>query len=143
MSAASMNRQTSRSVAANCRGMCECQLLGHGAYPTSSTIAQPSSVSTSRSSASRQPMGVSRSISTTIIGVRNVATRPKLRRRPYGSPAASTAIGNSSHGPNGTAARMTAPSTAPAIVPMPRCTARANTEPLSGFTTMATVSTTQ
>ena len=45
----------SRSVAANCRGRCECQLLGHVAYPTSRTIAQPSSVSTSRSSGSRRP----------------------------------------------------------------------------------------
>jgi hypothetical protein len=39
-----------------------------------------------------------------------VAARPKLPRRPYGCPAASTAIASSSHGPYGTAARITAPS---------------------------------
>ena len=40
------------------------------------TIAQPISVSTSRSSASRQPIGVNRSMSTTTSGVRNVASSP-------------------------------------------------------------------
>ena len=38
---------------------------------------------------------------------------------------------------------MTAPSTAPTTVPIPRCSARANTEPKSGRSTIATVSTTQ
>jgi hypothetical protein len=95
----------------------------------SSTIAQASSVSTARSPASRQPPGLSRSISSTTNGVRNVAARPKLRLLPYGSSAASTPNGSNSHGPYGTTARIAAPSTAPSTVPAPRCTARVNTEP--------------
>jgi hypothetical protein len=68
-------------------------------------------------------------MSSTTSGVRNVATRPKFRARAYGSSAANTPKGTSSHGPNGTIARIAAPSTAPTTVPMARCTARANTEP--------------
>lgn len=47
-----------------------------------------------------------------------------MRLRPYGTSAASAATGISSRPPYGTAARITAPSTAPAIVPIPRWTAR-------------------
>ena len=68
-------------------------------------------------------------MSSTTSGVRNVATRPKFRALAYGSSAASTPNGSSSHGPYGTIARITAPSTAPTTVPMARCSARANTEP--------------
>ena len=63
-------------VCANCRGRCAYQAIGQGANPISSTIAQPISVSISRSSASRQPAGASRSMSTTTSGVRNVASSP-------------------------------------------------------------------
>ena len=66
----------SRTVCAYCRGRCEYQTIGQGANPISSAIAQPISVSISRSSASRQPAGASRSMSTTTSGVRKVESRP-------------------------------------------------------------------
>ena len=68
-------------------------------------------------------------MSSTTSGVRKTAWSPKLRAFAYGSSAASTPNGSSSHGPYGTSMRITAPSTAPMTVPMPRCSARANTEP--------------
>ena len=68
-------------------------------------------------------------MSSTTSGVRNVADSPKFRAFPYGSSAASTPNGSSSHGPNGTTARIAAPSTAPDHRADARCTARANTEP--------------
>ena len=52
-SASSRYRHTSSAARAYCRGRCEYQLIGHGANPISSTIAQPISVSISRSSARR------------------------------------------------------------------------------------------
>ena len=95
----------------------------------SSTTAEASTVSRARSPASCQPVGASMSMSTTTRGVRNTADNPKLRAFPYGSSAARIPNGTSSHGPNGTTARMAAPRTAPATVPPARCSARANTEP--------------
>jgi hypothetical protein len=50
---------TSTAVCANCRGKCAYQLIGQAANPISNAMAQPISVSTSLSSASRQPAGVS------------------------------------------------------------------------------------
>ncbi len=103
-------------------------------------MAQPIRASTSRISASSGPAPVSRSTSSTTSGTWNVDISPQLRCCPYGRSAAKIAIGTRIAGPYGTAESTTVPITAPTTVPMPRCRARAKTEPKSGFSTRATVS---
>ena len=76
-------------------------------------------------------------------GVWNTENRPKLAARAQGSTAADAAMATSSHGLPLSTASTAEPISTPSSVPAPRCTARPNTDPRSGLSTMATVSSTQ
>ena len=78
-----------------------------------------------------------------ITGVWKTENSPKLAARPHGSSAAAPAIATITQPLRGSTDSSSEPMRTPTSVPAPRWTARVNTEPKSGLSTIATVSSTQ
>ena len=78
-----------------------------------------------------------------ISGVWKTENSPKLAARAHGRTRGEAPSRRSSHGLRGSSGSSAEPSRTPSSVPAPRWTARVKTEPKSGLSTIATVSSTQ